>query len=149
MAAALAQIILQISGLTDSERVEILANFEIAAEKTFQCEACMATRPPRERTKKGCQGPGKGVAIWRLTVGEKPLYDISTCLGNFWNPGVMHWMQVHQQFKAGILPFEGPLLDQPAKVMDIFDLLGTLENELFEKKQKEAKKKNAKDGGRK
>lgn len=144
MASALAGLIMKLSGLSEEERAEIIANFEISCEKRWQCEACMKTSQPALRRRKGCEGGTK----YGLALGGQVVYEVNSCIGNLWSPSVFHWMQAFQQYKNGIMPFDGALLDQPAKVIEIFSLLEQLQAEREEKLRKEAEKGRGGRGGR-
>lgn len=145
MAGALARAIMELSSVSETERAEIMANFEIGSKKRYQCESCVRSITPPQRLKKGCEGclPGRNFG---LALNGKLEYEVTTCLGNLWNPAVFQWMEAYSQFKQGILPFAGALQDQPAKVMDIFQLLGALEAERAEEENKKVTKRGPRGG---
>ena len=56
---------------------------------------------------------------------------------------------MHEAYEKGILPFEGPLVDQPAKIVDIFNILNNFNLERqqeMQKKNEEAMKRQAPKG---
>ncbi len=131
--------VLEISSIDPMERAELIANFEIATTKAYQCTACLATSLPALRKRKGCEDDG---AHYQLGLGGKSEFLVKTCLGNLWSPDAFHWLGAYEQFKNGVMPFEGTFMEQPAKAIDIFNLFAQLEAELVEKKSKEAKQSN-------
>lgn len=67
-------------------------------------------------------------------VSEKPRYTIDDigfkkCLGNYYMPVFSSVWSMFQMYKKGSMPFGGAMVDQPAKVVEIFNLLYNLENE--------------------
>lgn len=55
---------------------------------------------------------------------------------------------LYLRYRDGILPYEGPLTDQPAKIIDMFNILEQLQHETEVKQRKEAEKENKKRGRR-
>lgn len=49
-------------------------------------------------------------------------------------------IELYHSYKNGILPFSGPTSEQPSQIMNIFSLLGVLENEQMEKEYKKHEK---------
>lgn len=84
------------------------------------------------------------------TVLEKPFSswndDIKykTCPVNFYDQSVVTYIDLFRQFDKGLLPFTGGLLEQPNKIMEIFNLIETLkaenERERLERQQKADKR---------
>ncbi len=126
---------MEISSLTLSDRVFLLANFEISANKRFQCDPCLKTiAEPTRRNVKGCFG-FPGVGGYQLALNNIPEFKVSTCLGNLWNSEAFFWMKAFSFFKKGVMPFEGVFLDQPAKAIEAFNLIEALEQEFLEKQE--------------
>lgn len=51
------------------------------------------------------------------------------CLCNYKNPSFSYYMQLYNSYKLGMLPFEGPVTDQPAAIAECFMLIERLSNE--------------------
>lgn len=51
------------------------------------------------------------------------------------------YMQLHQAYKLGMLPGVGPVMDQPAKLIDVFNLLDVLIFEAEQAARKDAERK--------
>lgn len=83
------------------------------------------------RRKLGCWG----------STDEKPVFTVErvefmSCPGNYWSQEAAAWRQMWLLFvNKGILPFDGALANQPAKVMEAFSVLQSLQ----ESKSKPAK----------
>ena len=74
------------------------------------------------------------VAKWKDSI----LYK--TCPVNFYNQRFVSYIDLFRHFDKGLLPFEGGLLEQPNKIMDVFNLIETLkiehDRDRMEKQQK-------------
>ena len=49
-----------------------------------------------------------------------------TCVCNFKHPLMSWFMECEEAFSKGILPYEGSLSEQPAKIMEVIYLLQSL-----------------------
>lgn len=56
-------------------------------------------------------------------IAELDFIKFRTCPGNFTRPEILSWLTAFQRYKAGVLPYPGALLDQPNKVIELFDIL--------------------------
>jgi len=67
------------------------------------------------RNNKGC-----------FSVGDRVLHSINreiefkTCIGNFYRPWVIGWLEMHSHFENGVLPYPGSMMDQPNKAVEVF-----------------------------
>lgn len=68
------------------------------------------------------------------TIGYK------TCPGNLASPAVLSWLDHHESFRRGVLPFPGSLLEQPNKVLELF---GAFDNYYAERAAAELKAQQA------
>ena len=115
----------------------MLATFKIIHEERFQCSACLAQKTTEAglakiREAKGCFDTNKK----RYQLEE---YKISTCIGNLFSSSAFFWFRNFKTFQQnGALPFPGPLMDQPAKVIEIFQLFESMEAERHREDQKQA-----------
>lgn len=62
------------------------------------------------------------------------------CPSNWYNSGTARLLDMFRFFNSGVLPFEGGLLNQPAKLIDVFSLFDALIHEHQKDLEKEAKK---------
>lgn len=95
----------------------------------------MKTSTPEVRNRLGCTGFKDKAAGFFLAVNNEVEFKVNACLGNLWNSEVFFWMGIYRFFKKGAMPFEGTVLDQPAKVIDLFNLFEAMEAEELEKQQ--------------
>lgn len=114
-----------------------LTNEEYQCEKHYEKLALRADADvviPYERKKKGC---GVYSEEPRVTV-DGFNYHMCLCHKGFHHPNFGTLVLMHEAYEKGILPFEGPLVDQPAKIIDIFNILNSFNLE----RQQELQKKN-------
>lgn len=129
---------MDLSGVTDSDLFEILTGFEILAEKKWNCEACIRTTDEAtRRAVKGCVG-GKHFSIRHS---GREVFTVDRCLGNYYTPNIGLLYRAYQQFEKGVMPFEGPFLEQPARMIDMFGVFESLEAERQEAANKNAERK--------
>lgn len=96
----------------------IKSAIEIIYTPKFQCSLCIKKTAPAFREKNmNCTGKNKTV------VRELDEIKFSRCPGNFYNPGYAHLLDVHRNFRKGVLGFPGGLMDQPAKYIDSMNLI--------------------------
>jgi hypothetical protein len=118
-----------------------VAAVEIIYNKSYQCGFCISRMAETVREKKkNCTG--KAV---KPTVKELDVFKFTLCPGNFYASAYGSLVDVHRQFRKGVLVNEGGLLDQPTKYIDMMNLI---EN-LISQKEIDAMKESAKNGKRK
>lgn len=75
-----------------------------------------------------------------MTYGKSTEIKYFLCPSNFYNPGFAMLLDMFRLFRQGVLPFDGGLFNQPAKVIDCFNLLENLsyehQKDIHEKAQK-------------
>jgi hypothetical protein len=114
----------------------IKSTVEIIYNEAYQCNKCIRRIHESVRElRKGCTGkhPFK-----RHGHG----FTYTKCPGNFYGPGHAYLLDVHRQFRNGVLASEGGLLDQPSKYLETMNLVETLVME----KEIERINKSIKDG---
>lgn len=62
------------------------------------------------------------------------------------HPYFSYFMTLHQNYKLGVLPFSGSLSEQPAYIMEIFDIMDQLDFEKDKKIQQEQQAEMKKQG---
>lgn len=67
-------------------------------------------------------------------------FELNTCLGNFARNEFYSYMEMLRQYEKGIMPFPGAMAEQPAKVIDIFNMISQLRNEKEAEKQERVSK---------
>lgn len=63
---------------------------------------------------------------------------------NLRHPRFFFLVSLWQKYKQGVLPYNGSLVDQPAKIIEIFDVLTELEWEQQERERKKHEKEQRK-----
>lgn len=58
-------------------------------------------------------------------------------LSRYQYPLMAYVLALHEQFEKGVMPYPGSLSDQPAKIIEIFNLLSSLKYESKVKNSKE------------
>jgi hypothetical protein len=84
----------------------------------------------------GCQEV-KSESIHKIHS-EHSSIRFKTCIGNFVKPQVRTYLDAHFRFEQGIMPYAGGLMDQPAKVIDIFDAIGSVKAEIAANERKKS-----------
>lgn len=113
------------------------SSIEVIYNSSLQCSKCVTRCDEKYReVRKGCTGK---------SAFKRPLTDgvyLTKCMGNFYNQSYGQLLDVHRQFRKGILANTGGLLDQPAKYLDVMNLVESFICE----KEIEQLKKSAKNG---
>lgn len=95
----------------------IKSTVEIVHNQSFQCGLCVLKMGESAReSRKNCTGKNKRV---------RKLDEISysKCPGNFYNVGYALLLDVHKNFRKGVMAYPGGLLDQPAKFIEAMNLI--------------------------
>lgn len=99
-------------------------------DRRFLCTACLSAYPHHqnrakmiERTRgiQGCEVIGKD-SIHRIKD-ESGTIHFSTCVGNFFSPSVMYWIEQFDMFEKGVMLFPGSVGEQPSKLMDVMRII--------------------------
>jgi len=88
------------------------------------------------RTAKGCWEAFPKVIHHIGEIGFK------RCIGNYTSEGIYSWVEAHSLYEKGVLPFPGALMDQPNKVIEIFQCIASAKHEKMEADRKAAELKN-------
>lgn len=131
--------------MTVGDLVELWSTLHANTERDFQCSTCLRSCPGapqklvEKRRNRACQEPSEQPRFMLETpTGTRISYR--TCIGNLYSEGWDHWIQVYRQYKRGLLPFPGSVLEQPAKVFEVFSIIENFEVELEKKKAAKGRK---------
>ena len=130
-----------INGVSDSEYIYIASTIKTMFEKHFNCFHCKAQYADRKemalklRKQKGC-----------FDVSSKVLYRFDqitykTCIGNFYDPQTAQLVDMFNKFEIGVLPYPGSYTDQPAKIIEVFQLIDSLKQTEVKRIEKENERK--------
>lgn len=131
--------------MADGDFVQLNATWLHYSE--FKCkdtEAMLQTRKDAElairtvRIKKGC---GKLFDNIRIELDDFG-YKSCLCHENFQHPMFNQLLSIHERYEKGNLPYCGGLLEQPAQIIEILNLITKLKLDLEIKRQKEIEKAN-------
>lgn len=115
----------------------IKSTIEIIYNVSLQCSKCVVKTDEKYReSRKGCTG--------KMPF-KRPLVDgifYTKCAGNFYHQGFAQLLDTHRLFRKGVLANQGGIMDQPAKYLEVMNLIESFVVE----KEIEQLKKSAKDG---
>jgi len=124
-----------LNSITAKEYVSLISSFWAIYSPEYNCQKCIKKYSESARDlRKSC-----------FTKRQKPIISYEginyyKCPSNWSNSGVFRLIDMFRFFKNGMLPFEGGLLNQPAKLIDVFSLFDNLLFEHQKDLEKEAKK---------
>lgn len=136
----------KINHVTHLELLQILCTIESIEDKRWNCGHCLGEHKDKPKVtlakqkRKGCFGDEN------LTYTMEQ-YRLKTCPGNFVVPWVFEYIEMYFNYQRGILPYPGALSEQPAKIMEIFAIIGQKRDEIAREnaeKQKAAEKRRKK-----
>lgn len=112
----------KLSSITLSERVSIIATLNAIDNKAkFECQTCLKSQQgemlEKWRRIKGC---------WKeqsRAVFQSDDIEFYRCPGNYFSYQVVQLLGMEQQFEKGVMPFEGSMMAQPAKILEIFYMI--------------------------
>lgn len=140
--------ILSISELSTYEYSQIIATFYYHNDDKFGCDRKAAKFYKDDRRKnpkadeehfrkmQGCVGERKSVMYQFESIGY---YG---CLCRFRTNMYGFYWSAYQAFKQGTMPYPGSFSEQPSKIIEVFNLLDNLVEDLREEHAKKESKKN-------
>lgn len=113
------------SEVSNHEFVQLVSTFWFRADESFNCFSCKKKMSAGVRDRqKACFTPRD-----REIVNYNGSIKYFTCPSNHYNAGTSRLIDMFRHFQQGVLPFEGGLLDQPAKIIEVFRIVENLEIE--------------------
>lgn len=122
----------KISSLSYKEHVELRSTLHALTNRDFICSQCIGKFNSRadgkamlEKVKrtKGCETP-HSMAVHKIVQGGTRL-NYNSCIGNFFSYSAMHWVGFYSSFEQGVMPFSGGYMDQPAKFIDVMNIVAS------------------------
>lgn len=78
----------------------------------------------RERQLKNCYGkPGPTIH----NIDNEVFF--SKCIGNYYDNVVAGYLSANESFQKGVMPFGGSLFDQPAKIIEAFNVIESIKRD--------------------
>jgi len=144
-------VITVLNSLTLQDYIELKSTLFASYIPRFNCEHCLNHK---------YHGNPKKLEIERRMLGCKdrvptPLTQENLtyhrCPGNFASNQSYAWLEYHEKFKLGVMPFSGGYYEQPAKVFEIMRIVDSfkLQRDVEKAKQAELKQKVGVKRGRK
>ncbi len=117
------------------ETLAVTASVWSIFDDRWNCNKCMQLKH-HEKQKKvmGCYLTAK-------TNYHVEGFEINKCLGNFTSREIYSYFEMHKMYELGVMPFGGDMIDQPAKLIDLFNMIGQLRNEKRKEQQDAIEKK--------
>lgn len=116
------------SSLTNQEYVGLQASLFAMFRPEYQCARCLSRYPKNpdmqatyQRTK-ACES-----VVDRRVASVGGELHFRTCPGNFWDATAAALLDLSHAYQKGILPYAGSLMDQPAKIIDVFGVIERFE----------------------
>ncbi len=133
---------MEISSLTLEDFVLIQANWLTLTDEQFQCEKYFDILSLRkdaetvtnyERKIRGC-----GVFLNEPKVEIEGIgYHSCLCHKDYKHPNMDSLLFLHDNYKKGILPYKGSLTEQPAQIIEVFQLIDRLYSDRQQKTNSE------------
>lgn len=139
----------EINTVSSYEYIKIVSTIEAILDKKFNCFSCQnmysknqdyekkretyKAHTNKRRAKQNC-----------FSLNDRCVYQLEnikyyTCVGNFYDKSVCDLYEMYTLYDKGVLPYNGALVDQPAKIIEVFQLIGGLRAEKIERLKKEVK----------
>lgn len=122
-----------------NEYISLVSTFWAINDKEYNCSFC------KKKFSQSVRDTRKACSVIRdkpvLSYGEMS-YEIKyyKCPTNFYNPALAMLIDNFRHFRNGVLPYQGGLMDQPCKIVDIYNLVESLTNELANDQKEKANK---------
>jgi hypothetical protein len=116
------------------------STLHILDNKSFQCGECKE-HPQHEAMKKlkHCETIAENPVHF---IGDKREIRFRTCIGNFFTRTVRSLIELQNLYEIGVMPHDGPPVDQPSKMMEVFNVIANHKSDKLEKERKKEKLKN-------
>jgi hypothetical protein len=112
----------QVSILDHDEMATMISTFMVIHDEKLKCSKCIKRLTQQVRdSRMGCS-----VAATADVFHYKRTYFWDRCPANMWNGAYQELISSYRHFERGLLPFPGGLMDQPAKLIECFDLIESL-----------------------
>lgn len=121
--------------MSEKENVHLIATFFTAVDPKYNCATCLlkVKKDVREQ-KKACNQKSK-----EPVTKYHDIYNFYRCPSNFRLPSYRNLIKLHGLYLQGILPYNGGILEQPAKFIEAMNTIDALMAE--HQKDLEAKQK--------
>ena len=132
------EYIKSISTVTDKDYSELVSTFMTLTTPKYRCSDCIRkykgdeVKSDKLKEQNACnyltEKPRHKYTAGHNNKGN-PGVNYFTCVGNYYFPEWSGLISYFQTYSKGILPFEGGMYDQPAKFVELMNLIDNLINE--------------------
>lgn len=131
------------------DHIDLVTTFEIIYDENrhYDCNHCLTNLIKKTKNIQKARSC-KEAKSDPVTFIKKKDYriDYFSCVGNFYSNEAAYAIQLFQEYKDGKMPEKGGLFDQPAKLVDIFGFLYSLESKWQKEIAQRQKLKSAQKG---
>lgn len=103
----------------------------------FHCHKCKLRTSQEARDKRKACSKLSDKEIFQID--SKVFYRL--CPANYWNASSQELIGIYGKFEKGLLPFKGGIMDQPAKFIEVMDLVESFTLKHQEEMTRKAQKK--------
>lgn len=144
-----------LSSVSDYDLVKLVATWFYSVEERFNCEEqkrkFLLLTQGEQRVKNfedrnGCNG-NNDLSGYVYKATNRPRYQwenivFYNCFCQNYDRSTAALLHQYSFYSRGIMPFAGPLVDQPAKAIEAFSVLDSLKNEKQREEEAKALKRN-------
>lgn len=134
-----------LNSVTPREYASIVATVQACYDSRWNCYHCLTEYDNRnlknveqlvktKRDVKGCWGKKKPYVIEDV--------EYYTCIGNYNSQITKRYIDMFDHYEKGIMPFNGSSMEQPCKVIEIFNIIKSVRNQIVEDQRREQEIKN-------
>lgn len=136
----LAKAIQTISELSERDYIEIISTYMGMTDPSYNCTLCKShykrdiERQRKHQERKGCFSTFP-TPILKYRGGQNtPMKSASSveyfqCPARFYSSFWANIINLHLNYDRGVMPFPGSVLEQPAKIVEAFNLIHNLKEE--------------------
>ena len=153
----LVECIKSISTVTMKDYSEICSAFITLTEPKYRCGDCKRrySSDPykwgKHREHMACnyttEKPRHSYKPAHVNQGN-PSVMYNKCIGNYYGAFWSNLINYYPQYEKGLLPFEGSLMNQPSKFVEVMELVHNLIREKDNEKEQQAKRNGTRQGKR-
>lgn len=142
----------KLSSLSTAEYVKAISTFEAmhSSKPIMECRRCYSTYSKREKIHnkvkevQNCE-TDNGQRVAFIEYGEIQ-FNYTRCVGNFYSYPVESFVNSLDFYEKGVMTYPGSLSEQPAKFVELMQLLHNLRQRKEIERQKEVQRKNGQRG---
>lgn len=120
---------IRLNTLSEYETLQVTASIWSIFDDKWNCYTCVNSKVhERLKTVKGCISTPR-------TNYKVEGFKLNKCLGNFASKEIYAYFDMFKLYDKGIMPLGGAMIDQPAKLIDLFNMIDQLRAEKIKELQ--------------